>query len=58
MATDASGFETRGERKTMDTKSLIIGVLAVAVVVLGYMLYDANRTKVKIDLPGVKIEGR
>jgi hypothetical protein len=42
----------------MDIKSLIIGVLAVAVVILGYMVYDANRTKVKIDLPGVKIEGR
>jgi hypothetical protein len=52
-------FESRDhERQTMDTKSLIIGVLAVAVVVLGYMLYDANQSKVKIDLPGVKIEGR
>ncbi len=42
----------------MDTKSLIIGVLLVAVGVLSYLLYDANLTKVKIDLPGVKIEGR
>ena len=42
----------------MDTKSLIIGVLLVAVGVLSYMLYDANQTKVKIDLSGVKIEGR
>ena len=45
-------------RKTMDTKSMIIGVLLVAVCVLGYMVYDANRNKVKIDLPGIKIEGR
>jgi hypothetical protein len=44
--------------ETMDTKSLIIGVLLVAVCVLGYMVYDANRNKVKIDLPGIKIEGR
>lgn len=47
------------ERKQrMDIKSLIIGVLSVAVVVLGYLLYDANQTKVKVDLPGIKIEGR
>jgi hypothetical protein len=42
----------------MDTKSLIIGVLAVVVAVLGYLLWDANQTKVKVDLPGIKIEGR
>lgn len=42
----------------MDAKSVIIGVLFVAVVVLSYLLWDANQTKVKIDLPGVKIEGR
>jgi hypothetical protein len=42
----------------MDTKSLIIGVLLVAVGILSYLLYDANRTKVKVDLPGIKIEGR
>jgi regulatory protein YycH of two-component signal transduction system YycFG len=42
----------------MDIKSIIIGVLFVAVVVLGYLLWDANQNKVKIDLPGVKIEGR
>jgi hypothetical protein len=59
IAIDKHTFESREhERQTMDIKSLIIGVLAVAVVILGYMVYDANRTKVKIDLPGVKIEGR
>lgn len=42
----------------MDTKSLIIGVLLVVVAVLGYLLWDANQTKVKVDLPGIKIEGR
>ena len=42
----------------MDTKSLIIGVLLVAVGVLSFMLYDANQTKVKVDLPGIKIKGR
>ena len=42
----------------MDPKSLMIGVLLVGVAVLGYMLYDANRTKVKVDLPGIKIEGK
>lgn len=42
----------------MDAKSLLIGALSVAVAVLGYMYYDAQRTKVKVDLPGIKIEGR
>lgn len=42
----------------MDTKSVMIGVLVVAVGVLGYLLWDANQTKVKVDLPGIKIEGR
>lgn len=42
----------------MDSKSLIIGVLVVVVAVLGYLLWDANQTKVKVDLPGIKIEGR
>lgn len=52
------GFGRCVETSAMDTKSLIIGVLLVAVGVLSYLLYDANQTKVKIDLPGVKIEGR
>ena len=42
----------------MDAKSAIIGILVVAVGVLGYMLWDANQTKVRVDLPGLKIEGR
>ncbi len=42
----------------MDIKSLIIGALLIAVAVLGYLYYEAEQTKVKSDLPGVKIEGR
>ena len=42
----------------MDTKSMLIGALLVAVSVLGYLYYDSQQTKVKVDLPGVKIEGR
>lgn len=45
------------ETQAVDTKSLLIGILAVAVVVLGYLVWDANQTKVKVDLPGIKIEG-
>lgn len=41
----------------MDGKTMI-GVLAIAVAVLGYLYYDAQQSKVKIDLPGVKIEER
>ncbi|MGQ0456125.1 MAG: hypothetical protein ACT4OU_03575 [Hyphomicrobium sp.] len=42
----------------MDTKSILIGALSVAVVVLGYLYYDAQQSRVKIDLPGIKIEGK
>ncbi len=42
----------------MDSKSLVIGALALAVAVLGYFYYENQRTTVKIDLPGVKIEGK
>ena len=42
----------------MDAKSLLIGVLVVAVGVFGYLYYDSQQTKVKVDLPGVKIEGK
>lgn len=41
----------------MDTKSIIIGALAVGVVVLGYLYYESQKTSIRIDLPGVKIEG-
>lgn len=40
----------------MDFKSLLIGVLLVATGVLGYLYYDSQQTKVRLDLPGVKIE--
>ena len=42
----------------MDANFLLIGVLVVAVGVLGYLYYDSQQTKVKLDLPGVKIEGK
>jgi len=42
----------------MDVKSMIIGALAVAVAVLGYLYYESQQSSVKIDLPGVKIEGK
>lgn len=43
----------------MDAKTAIIAILVIAVGILGYLYYDAeyNQPKVKIELPGVKIEG-
>jgi len=41
----------------MDLKSTLIGALVIAVAVLGYLYYDSQQTKVKVDLGGVKIEG-
>lgn len=40
----------------MDSKSLMIIVLAVAVAVLGYLYWDSQRTAVDINLPGVRIK--
>jgi hypothetical protein len=57
MTIDARDARQRGEL-SMDIKSLLIGVLSVAVVVLGYLYYDSQQTKVRVDLPGIKIEGR
>ena len=42
----------------MDLRSILIGALLVAVAVLGYLYYDSQQTHVKVDLGGVKIEGK
>jgi len=42
----------------MDTKTLVIVVLAVAVAVLGYLYYESRQNVVRVDLPGVKIEAK
>ena len=42
----------------MDMKSMIIGALVVGIVALGYIYYESQKSSVKIDLPGVKIEGK
>lgn len=41
-----------------DPKNIVIVLLAIAVAVLGYLYYDSQQTQVRIDLPGLKIEGR
>jgi len=41
----------------MDIKSFLIGALLVAALAFGYLYYESQQSKVKIDLPGVKIEG-
>ena len=42
----------------MDIKSFLIGVLLVAVVVLGYLYWDRQRNTVEIKLPSISIEKR
>jgi hypothetical protein len=42
----------------MDVKSLLIGALLVTAIVLGFLYYESEQTRVKVDLGGVKIEGR
>ena len=41
-----------------DMKSVLIGGLLVAVVVLGYLLWDRQRNTVEIKLPSIAIEKR
>lgn len=42
----------------MEAKSLMIGVLAVAVIVLGYLYWDSQQSKVEINVPGVSIKAK
>jgi len=41
-----------------DAKTIIIGLLLVAVAVLGYLYYDSQQSSVKIDVPGFKLEAK
>jgi hypothetical protein len=50
---------SQSEEQTMtDMKSLMIGALLVAVVVLGYLYWDRQRNTVEIKLPSMTIEKR
>jgi hypothetical protein len=42
----------------MDSKSLMIVMLAVAVAVLGYLYWDSQRSGVEINVPGVSIKAK
>jgi regulatory protein YycH of two-component signal transduction system YycFG len=39
-----------------DVKSILIGGLLVAVLVLGYLLWERQRNTVEIKLPSISIE--
>jgi hypothetical protein len=47
-----------GARMKTDVKSFLIGGLLVAVLVLGYLLWDRQRNTVEIRLPSIAIEKR
>ncbi len=42
----------------MDSRSLVIGVLAVATAVLGYLYWESQQSKVEINVPGVSIKAK
>ncbi len=42
----------------MDSKSMMIGILAVAVAALGYLYWDSQQSKVEINVPGVSIKAK
>ena len=44
--------------KRMDSKSLMIVVLAVAAAVLGYLYWESQQSKVEINVPGVSIKAK
>ncbi len=41
-----------------DPKNIIIILLAVGLAVLGYLYYESQRTAVRIDVPGFKLEAK
>jgi hypothetical protein len=48
----------RGTGMRTDPKSVIIGALLVAVLVLGYLYWDRQRNTVEIKLPSITVEKR
>jgi hypothetical protein len=42
----------------MEPKSVMIGVLVVAVAVLGYLYWESQQSKVEINVPGVSIKAK
>jgi len=42
----------------MDSKTLMIAVLAVAIAVLGYLYWESQQSKVEINVPGVSIKAK
>jgi len=42
----------------MDTKSLIIVLLAVGLAVVGYLYYERSQSGISIKAPGVNIEAQ
>lgn len=41
-----------------DPRNIVIALLIAAVAVLGYLYYDSQRTHVRIDVPGFKLEAK
>jgi hypothetical protein len=52
------GYAERSINMRTDLKSVLIGALLVAVVTLGYLLWDRQRNTVEIRLPSVSIDRR
>ena len=44
--------------QSMDSKTAVIGILVIAVGVLGYLYWDSQQTKVDIRVPGVSIQAK
>lgn len=41
-----------------DPKNIVILLLLAGIAVLGYLYYDSQRTAVRIDVPGFKLEAK
>jgi hypothetical protein len=56
LSTNVARVPPSTERCVMtDTRTLVIGVLAIAVLVLGYQYYEQQQRTIKIELPKVEI---
>ena len=46
------------KREEMEPKSLMIGVLAVAVAILDFLYWESQQSRVEINVPGVSIKAK
>jgi hypothetical protein len=49
---------TREDFTVRDPRNIVIAILALAVIVLGYLYYDSQQHRISVDLPGFKLDAK